>query len=381
MDVRLFKPSLGESELKNVREAFERSWVGFGGQVQRFEEAWSAHLGGANSLALNSGTAALQLAVQAFGFEPGSKVMVPAITFAATAMAAINNRLVPVFVDVDERTASLSVQDMERKYSPDVVAVIPVHYAGHPADMEAIVDFARSKGMKVIEDCAHTPGSRYGDKPLGLWGDFGCFSFEEKKCLTTGDGGMLCATDSDLLERVRPARWLGIDKDVWHRFSKERERKAESGEVPPWYYEVTMPGHKFNMNDLAATIGLAQLERLPAMNRRRSEIVKRYLEGIGNTNGMEPLIPFEPERYTYQIFGLRVDRRDELIAALNRQGISSGVHYMPLGRHPFFREWASPCPVADRIWTSFVTLPLHPDLTDAEVDRVLEAVSLMLVPA
>jgi len=194
-NIRLFKPSLGDEELQKIREAFERGWIGLGPAVKDFESAWSEWLGCRSSLAVNSATAALHLAVMAYGFKPGKKVLVPVITFASTAFAAVYNDLEPVFVDVDFETLQMSLDDLQRKYTPDCVAVIPVHFTGHPAPMEKIAEFARLNNLKVIEDCAHTPGSTYLGKKLGLWGDIGCFSFEEKKAMTTGDGGMMCSDD------------------------------------------------------------------------------------------------------------------------------------------------------------------------------------------
>jgi perosamine synthetase len=320
---------------------------------------------------LNSATAALHIAVNAFQFKPGKKIMVPAITFAATAFAPIYNGLEPVFVDSDENLISMSVEDMERKYSNDVVAVIPVHFAGHPAKMKEIMDFAKAKNLKVIEDCAHTAGGEYLGKKLGTIGDIGCYSFEEKKCLTTGDGGMMCSDDAELMNFIKPARWLGINKDAWTRVS--HDINSDVTNPNHWCYDISMLGYKYNMNDLAASIGLAQLKKLPGMNKRRSEIVRKYLDGIKGLNRICPLLPFEPENYVYQMFGVRCEERDKLILFLKAKGIATGVHYLPLYKHPYFKQWENKCCVADSIWSSFVTLPLHPDLTDEEVNYVLAA--------
>lgn len=373
MNIRLFKPSLGEAELQAIQGAFDRSWVGLGDKVREFEKEWSKFVGCKSSLGLNSATAALQIAVQAFGFTPGKKIMVPSITFAATAFAPIYNDLEPVFVDVDEDTVSMSLEDMERKYTKDVVAIIPVHYAGHPAQMEQILSFAKAKNLKVIEDCAHTAGANYHGKTLGTWGDIGCYSFEEKKCMTTGDGGMMCSDDEELLNYIKPARWLGINKDGWMRYTSDMN--AEKANAYHWHYEISLLGYKYNMNDLAASIGLAQLKKLPAMNQRRSAIIRSYMDGIKNLNRIKPLLPFEPEQYVYQMFGVRFQERDKLILFLKSKGIASGVHYFPLYKHPYFRQWENDCPVAEKIWTSFVTLPLHVDLSDEEIQYILEALA------
>ncbi len=371
MKIRLFKPSLGKEELDNIKDAFERSWIGLGPKVAEFEQEWSKFIGCGASLAVNSATAALHLALMAFRFPPGKKVLVPVITFASTAFAPIYNQLEPVFVDVDEDTISMSLEDLERKYTSDCVAIIPVHLGGHPAKIDQIMDFARLKNLKVIEDCAHVAGSDYKSKTLGTWGDIGCFSFEEKKALTTGDGGMMCSDDVDLIKNIQPARWVGIDKDTWRRASGYTD--SSDMDTKHWYYEIAMLGYKYNMNDLSAAIGLAQLKKLPLFNKRRSECVSRYLDGIKGLKYIRSLMPYNPLKNNYWFFGVRIQNRDDLIIFLKSKGIATGVHYMPLTLHPFFSKYKSDCKVAEHIWETFVTLPLHVGLTDEEVDYVLFA--------
>ena len=190
MEIRLFKPSVGQEELDNIKDVFNRAWLGLGPLVSEFEKEWTAYIGSASSIGVNSGTAALHLAVGAFGFKPGSKVLVTALTFVASATCILYNQLEPVFVDIDADTLSMSLEDMERKLTPDCVAIVVVHLGGHPARMDEIMDFARLHNLKVIEDCAHCAGGEYNGRKLGMIGDIGCFSFEEKKCMTTGDGGI-----------------------------------------------------------------------------------------------------------------------------------------------------------------------------------------------
>jgi len=215
MNIRLFKPSLGKEELANIQDAFARGWIGLGPKVTEFEEKWAEFIGCKVAIGLNSATAALDLALRCFGFPEGKKVLLPSLTFASTATAVLYNRLIPVFVDSDPITLGISLEDAEKKWDRDCVAVIPVHYCGHPVPMERLVPWARQKDLKVIEDCAHTAGGEYKGKKLGTWGDIGCFSFEEKKCMTTGDGGMICSDDPALLKDVKAMRWVGIDKDNW----------------------------------------------------------------------------------------------------------------------------------------------------------------------
>lgn len=371
MQVRLFKPSVGEEELDNLRGVFERAWLGLGPMVSQFENEWSEYIGTPCSVGVNSATAALHLALTAYHFPPKSKVLVPAITFASTATAVLYNDLIPVFVDVEPDTLSMSLADMERKITPDCVAVIPVHMGGHPVPMEKLMPLAKAHQLAVIEDCAHCAGGFYKGKRLGTWGDIGCFSFEEKKSMTTGDGGMLCSDQKELLEPMRANRWVGIDKDTWKRSAGYTN--AETMDARHWYYEIAVLGYKYNMNDVMAAIGLAQLKKLDWMNARRRDLIRRYLDGIAGCRQIKPLLPYKLDNAAYWLFGVRCEERDKLIIHLKQRGIATGVHFMPLPLHPLFREFDNDIPVSKQVWGSIITLPLFPDLTNVEADYVIEA--------
>lgn len=374
MCIRLFKPSVGKAELQNIKEAFQRSWIGLGPKVNEFEQKWAEFIGCKVAFGLNSATAALHLALTVFGFPQGKKVLVPALTFVSTAAAILYNRLVPIFVDVDQATLGISLNDLEKKYDEDCVAVMPVHYAGHPVPMEKLMDFARSKGLRVIEDCAHAAGVRYKGKMLGCWGDISCFSFEEKKCMTTGDGGMICSNTPELLKDVKAYRWVGIDKDNWK--SAHRYTDSVNLDAKHWFYEISVLGYKYNMNDLAASVGIAQLKKLGRMNKRRSEIISRYMKEIEPLSHIDLLLPFEPDKFFYQMFGVRCERRDDLMVFLKSRGIATGCHFTPLTMQPLFKPYATECPVAEQEHRKFITLPLHADLKDEEVDYIVEALRL-----
>lgn len=371
MNVRLFVPNVGQEELDNIKDSFDKAWIGLGPKVSQFEEEWREYIGCKASVGLNSATAALHLSLAAFNFPEGKKVMVPAITFASTAFAPVYNRLEPLFVDVDPETLSLSLEDMERKYTKEVVAIMPVHMGGHPAQMEKIMDFARAKGLKVIEDCAHTAGASYKGKKLGTWGDIGCFSFEEKKAMTTGDGGMMVSDDEELIYPMKANRWVGIDKDTWKRVGGYTDKAVDARH---WHYDIAVLGYKYNMNDLAASIGLAQIKKLDGMNQRRAEVVKRYLKGMEGLQSMQPLFPYNADENNYWIFGIHYAERDDLILYLKARGIATSVHYMPLPQQPYFQRWNNnDTPVADKVWQTMISLPLHARLTDEEVDYVVDA--------
>lgn len=369
MNIRLFQPSVGQEELDNIKEAFNRSWIGLGPNVNEFEKQWADFVGCKLAIGVNSATAALHLSLSAFNFPEGKKVLVPSQTFAATASAVLYNRLIPVFVDSDPVTLGMSLQDMKAKYDEDCVAVIPVHYAGHPVPMELLMPWAAEKGLKVIEDCAHTAGAYYKGKVLGTWGDIGCFSFEEKKLMTTGDGGMMVTNQPELFKDVKAMRWVGIDKDNWKTAQSYVDNNMEAMH---WFYEISVLGYKYNMNDLAAAIGLAQIKKLPVMNSRRSEIIRLYMDGVSTIDGIEPLVPYEPENYCYQMFGIRADRRDELMIYLKSKGIATGCHYTPISLQPLFKPYSSGCEYIEKEADRLITLPLHMKLTNEEVSYILD---------
>lgn len=372
MNIRLFKPSVGEEELAMIKKSFERSWIGLGPNVNEFERQWEEFSGAKMAVGVNSATAALHLALSAFNFPEGKKVLVPSLTFAATATAILYNRLIPVFVDSDPVTLQMDFDDMVRKYDEDVVAVMPVHYTGHPFPIDKLMPWAKERNLKVIEDCAHTAGGYYKGKMLGTWGDIGCYSFEEKKLMTTGDGGMMVTNDPSNFKDTKAMRWVGIDKDNWKTAQSYVDANRDALH---WFYEINVLGYKYNMNDLAAAIGLAQIKKLPAFNKRRSEIIRMYLDGIKGIEGVQPLLPFEPEKYPYQMFGIRSDQRDELMIYLKSHGIATGCHYTPLSSQPLFKEYAFGCEYIENEANKFITLPLHSDLTNEEVEYVIDKLS------
>jgi perosamine synthetase len=371
MKVRLFKPCVGEEEMAAIREIFDISWLGLGGKVGELEQEWSRFIGCRESVGVNSATAALHLGLAAFRFPEGKKVLTPAMTFASTAMASHYNRLEPVFVDCREDTLGMDLEDLERKIDRDCVAIMPVHFGGHPVFMDQLMEIANRHGLKVIEDCAHTQGGEYLGRKLGTWGHVGCFSFEEKKGMTTGDGGMICSDDTDLLAPLRAARWVGIDKDTWKR---EIGSEAEKREARHWFYEIRDIGYKYNMNNLAACIGLAQLKKLDWMNQAKRRALARYLEGIQGLDGIEPLLPYDLNtNSSYWIFAIKARERDRLMVHLTERGIATGLHYTPLPLQPFWRHHTEPIPTALRLYGQMLTLPLFPEITPEEVDYVVEA--------
>ena len=291
------------------------------------------------------------------------------MTFSATASAILYEGLIPVFVDSSMETLGMDLNDLKNKYDEDCVAVMPVHFCGHPVEMDKLVPWAKEKGLKVIEDCAHTSGSLYKGKPLGGWGDIGCFSFEEKKLMTTGDGGMIVSNNEDLLKDVKAMRWVGIDKDNWKTAQSYLDVNKDAYH---WFYELNILGYKYNMNDLAASIGLVQIKKLPEMNKKRSSIIDRYVSGIEKCRTISPIVPYETDKYVYQMFGVRTEHKEDLILYLKSNGIATGCHYTPLTLQPLFKPYASQCDVAENEYEKMLTLPLHCGLTNEEVNYVIK---------
>lgn len=370
MNIRLFKPSVGREELEKLKEVFDRQWLGLGPLVSEFEKKWSDYIGCKMSIGVNSATAALHLSLKAFDFEKKKKVLVPAITFTSTANVVLYNDLTPVFVDVDPTTTVMDLNDLKKKIDKDCVAVIPVHNGGFPVPMDELMEIANKHNLKVIEDCAHCAGGVYKGKKLGTWGDIGCFSFEEKKCMTTGDGGMICSNNVKLIEPLKPYRWVGIDKDTWKRV--QLSEKNAINDAMHWHYDISVLGYKYNMNDVMAAIGLVQLEKLDDMNDRRRRIISRYINGIKDIPEISLYLPYTNNGdEAYWFFAIRVEDRDNLLIHLKSKRIATGVHFYPLTLQPLYRKYNIDCNVANTIWREFLTLPSHADLTNEEVDFVI----------
>lgn len=364
---RLFQPTLDRHEVQQVDEVISAEWLGMGPKLKEFEQTWEKRLN-ASALALNSCSAALHLAMDALELPRGSKVLVPSLTFAATALAPLHCDLEVVLVDSDPVTLTIDLADLEAKYDENCVAVMVVHYAGHPAPMEEIAPWAESRGLAVIEDCAHTIGSLYLGRPLGTWGDYGCFSFEEKKIMTTGDGGLLVARDAKSLAGPRLKRWLGIDRDSWRQAARYLDPDSPDSH---WFYEVPVRGFKYNMNDLAAAVGLGQLAHLDEMLGLRSERLSEYVKWAKEI-GVETLVPYDPSQYAYQMFGVRVDDRPKVMRELKMRGIATGSHYTPLSRQPILSDQRGTCPYVEREADRLLTLPFHARMTRSDVDFVMK---------
>lgn len=366
--IPIFRPSMGDEEIEAVAEVLKSGWIGLGPKTEEFEKKFAEYIGTKYAVGLNSCTAALQLALSVLGINSGEVVTTP-ITFVSTTHVILYNNATPVFADVQEDTLNIDPRDIEGKITSKTKAIIPVHYGGHPCDMDKILDIASEHNLYVIEDAAHACGAAYKGKKAGSLGDIGCFSFHAVKNLATGDGGMITTNDKEAYEKLLKIRWLGINKSTY-----QRETKGYG-----WYYDVKSVGFKMHMNDITAAIGLVQLRKLDKMNAKRREIVKRYNEAFEDRDWIETPVERDYVKSSLHNYAIKIKKgdRNELIAHLvDKKGISAGVHYMPLYMHPIYKDLGikGNCPVSDSVWKKVVILPLYPDMTEEDVERVINAV-------
>ena len=361
--IPVFRPSITQEEIDAVTEVLKSGWIGLGPKTEEFEKEFAKFIGTKYAIGLNSATAGLHLAVKVLDISSG-EIIVPAITFVTTAFAASYNNATPVFADVYEDTLNIDVDDIRRKITDKTKAIIPVHFGGHPADMDEINEIAKEHKLKVIEDAAHACGATYRGRNAGTLGDMAVFSFHAVKNIGTGDGGAITTNDEAAYERLKKLRWCGINKSTFER----------SGKSYSWYYEVDEIGWKFHMNDIIAALASVQLKRLEETNRRRREIAKMYKDGLSGLGWLELPVERNYVKSSFHNFVIKVEKRDEFMEFLGKKGVSTGVHYMPLYMHPVFKGMKSDAPVADKVWKRLVTLPLYPDMTNKDVKMAIDAI-------
>jgi dTDP-4-amino-4,6-dideoxygalactose transaminase len=373
-------PSIGEEEIAEVVDSLRNGWLTTGPKVRRFEEEFAAYTGARCAIAVSSCTAALHVALAALGIGPGDEVIVPTMTFCATANVVVHLGATPVLADVGE-DFQITPEAIERAITPRTRAVIPVHYGGDACDMDEILDLARRHRIRVIEDAAHAAGATYRSRKIGVHGDAVCFSFYATKNLTTGEGGMVTTGDPDLASRIRCLSLHGMSHDAWKRYSK----------AGSWRYEVLEPGFKCNMGDIQAALGIHQLRRLDEFSGSRRSIAHRYRQALSGIPGL--ILPKETagRGHVFHLYPVRIDQRqtgvtrDEFIERLRSLNIGTSVHFIPLHRHPAFRDRygyrPESFPVAERLFEGLVSLPLYPGMCEADVKDVIQAVELTLTGA
>jgi len=365
--IPVFRPYSTEEEVDAVAEVLRSGWWGQGPKTVEFEKQFAAFTSSQYAVSVNSATAALHLALAVIGVE-GGEVITTAMTFVSTNHAVLYNKATPVFADIQADTLNIDPDDIERKITPRTRAIIPVHYGGHPADLDRIYDIANRHNLVVIEDAAHAAGSAYHGRPIGSIAPLTCFSFHPVKNLATGDGGMITLANPDWDARLRRLRWVGINKDTWIR-SRDKDSSQYS-----WEYDVEELGYKYHTNDINAAIGLVQLRRLPQTNARRREIAALYAQGLRDLGWLQlPVIKEDVESAQHN-YVVRLDDRDGLAAWLHQHRIATGMHYIPNHLHAMYKPYATPLPVTEREWTRLLTLPLYPALTDDEVQYIIEVI-------
>jgi len=366
--IHISRSVVGAAELEAMgRVIREDGYLGMGREVRAFEAELQEYLGGRDRtvICLNSGTAALHLAVQALT-NPGDEVLVQSLTFIASFQAISAAGAVPVACEVYPDTVTLDLEDAARRITPRTKAVMPVHYAGNPGDLEAVYAFAERHGLRVIEDAAHAFGCTYKGRKIGSFGDLACFSFDGLKNITSGEGGAVVTSDPGVIQWVQDARLLGVQRDTEKRYQGARS----------WEFDVQHQGYRYHLSNLFAAVGRVQLERFEGeFKPRRIELAQKYrtaLAGAGDLLLLHgdpgPIVPF--------MFVIRVlnGKRDGLRQFLRERGIETGIHYKPNHLLSFYGGGRESLPVTEKLYEELLTLPLHPGLGDADIDAAISAV-------
>lgn len=388
--VPFHRAELGEQEIAEVVDTLKSGWLTTGPKTKLFEKEFAAYVGSKHAIALNSATAALHLALEAIGLQRGESVLVPTMTFAASAEVVRYFDAKPLLVDCREDDLNLDCRHARQVAQAALArgerlrAIIAVHYGGNVADMAGLRQLAAEFGLTLIEDAAHCCPAHYRDnssqpwRPVGAEGAVTCFSFYANKCITTGEGGMACTNDDFLAERIRIMSLHGISKDAWKRFTSEGS----------WYYEIIAPGFKYNLTDIASSIGLHQLRKADQLRKTREQAVLHYRRRLGGHPGVV-LHPDDPNRiHSHHLFvvRLRVEQykvdHGPVIAELKQAGIGASVHWMPLHMHPYYRDTynykPADLPCAAQMFPGLVSLPLFPGITMKEIDYVCSTLAAIL---
>lgn len=371
MQIRIpsHRPCLGPAELDGVRQVLESRWLGRGRLTKEFEDRLAAYLGARYVIAVNSGTAALHLALDALELEAGDEVIVPSLTFVSSVQAILAAGGRPVFCEVNPATLNLDPGDAAACWSGRTRAILAVHYGGRICDMEGLRRLAAARGIRLVEDAAHAFGSGAPGARAGTLGDIGCFSFDPIKNITCGGGGAVVTNHVDLAERIRARHNVGLETDSWSRLTGER----------PWFYRVVEPGYRYYLSNLNAAIGLVQLGRMEEFRARKQAVVRRYDEAFSAIEGLavirhdlEDVFPFN---YVVRVLG---GRRDALMRHLKERGIGTTIQFIPNHLQPVFAPFARPLPVTERLYEEILTLPLYVEMTDADVEEVIGEVKAFL---
>jgi perosamine synthetase len=372
------KPAIDEDEIQSVVETLKSGWLTTGPKVKRFEEEFARYLGCRHAVAVNSGTAALHLALDAIGIKEGDDVILPTMTFAATAEVVLYFKANPVLVDCEPDTLNLDPKQLESAITSRTKAIVPVHLGGQPCDMDRILELARRYNLKVIEDAAHALPAAYHGKKVGTIGDITCFSFYATKTITTGEGGMATTENSEWAERMRMMSLHGISHDAWKRYTKEGS----------WYYEILYPGFKYNLTDIAAAIGIEQLKKCNEFWEARQRIAMNYAKAFADLQEIELATSRNDVQHAWHLFVIQLNlerlrvSRNQFVEALREKEIGTSVHFIPLHLHPYYRDKfgykPGNFPNASAAFERIISLPIYPKMTEGNVRDVIVAVRRLI---
>lgn len=356
---------LDESDIKAVMEVLRSDWLTTGPKVAEFESSFARCAGVKHAVAVSSGTAALHAAMYALGIGPGDEVIVPAMTFAASANCVVFQGGTPVFADVDRETLLIDPGSVEERITPRTKAIVPVDYAGQPCDYDTLRDIAHRRGLHLVDDACHALGAAYKGRPVGSLTELSCFSFHPVKHITTGEGGMITTDDPELARRMRTFRNHGITTD-------HRERQNTGA----WFYEMVDLGFNYRLTDFQCALGISQLSKLAGWIDRRRWIANRYNESLASVSEIRPLSVSPEVVHAYHLYVVRLAKdRDSVFRDLRERGIGVNVHYIPVHLHPYYRKNFSTgpglCPVAEEAYGQTLSLPLYPGMTAEDVERVI----------
>ena len=370
---------ISREEIRGVMQALRSGWLTMGPKTAEFEENFRRYVGSKNAVAVSSCTAALHLALEAVGLEEGDEVLVPAVTFTATAEVVCYFNARPVFVDVEQDTCNMDIRKVPEKITERTKAIIPVDYGGQPVDYDELRAIAEKYNISIIEDAAHTLPSSYKGRKVGTLSDFTCFSFYATKTLSAGEGGMITTANDEWADRIKVMRLHGMSKDAWKRYLGRGR----------WAYDVVDAGFKYNMTDIQAALGIAQLKKIDMMWFKRKEIAQRY--NLAFRNIEEVIIPCvkEDRNTSWHLYVIKLCLeklkigRDEFIEKLADKGVSASVHFIPLYRHTFYAEKykcaKEDFPMSEWVFSRIVSLPIYPFMTHREISTVISAVESVIM--
>ncbi len=369
------RPSIGETEINSVVACLKSGWITTGALCKEFEDKFCGLTGAGQAVTLNSATAGMHLILTALNLQPGDEVITPSMTFASTVNMIALSQAKPVFVDIDYDTLNINCELIEAKLTSRTKAIIPVHFAGVPVDMDKINELARKHHLTVIEDAAHAIGTYYKGIHAGGFGHAAIFSFHPIKNITTGEGGMITLNDADLEKKLRLLRFHGIERDAWKRYGK--------GGNPA--YDIMEPGYKYNMPDLLAALGLAQLERWKELNARRQTLAGLYLDGLNDCDRLDlPQVPSYDHIHAWHLFIIKIRdySRDAFMQQLAEYNIGYGLHFPPVHTLSFVNQKYPgsnlSLPETNRAADRIISLPLFPDMAEDDVQYVCSAIKEIL---